>query len=181
MESVINMAKKITKIEKKLGKIEKLTTTQQMTTLFERLYIAYIEQSMTSEQIVGELEDIENLKFTDYNTWIPMRGLIMLKSHLCEEDSELQYVCKTRVGAVTNSGTDEQIEAFHMMLEGEITGADLLTMAKQSGDAEWEKALSIKILAQYITIVEMGASRKFGYAEAIKTLDRVLQEIRRRW
>ncbi len=166
---------------KKLGRIEKETTTKEMTTLFEELYIAFIEQSREDEEILNKLEDIETLKFEDYNTWIPMRGLIMLKSYLSQDDSDTQYICKTRVGAVTNSGNDDQIEAFHMMLEGEITGADLLSMAKQSGDKEWERSLSIKILAQYITIVEMGASRKFGYSIALKALDKTLSEIRRRW
>lgn len=174
------MAKKVAKIEKKLGRIETQTTTQEMNDLFEELYSAYIDESQSHEEIVSKLENIENLKFTDYSTWIPMRSLIMLKSHLSQDDEQTQFVCKTRVGAVTNSGRDEQIEAFHMMLEGEITGVDLLNMAKESGDIEWERNLNLKILAQYITIFEMGASRKFGYSEAVKALNKTLADIRRR-
>ncbi|MFI3277439.1 MAG: hypothetical protein SNH13_00370 [Rikenellaceae bacterium] len=166
---------------KKIAKIEKLVTTQEMNTLFEELYSALVEQNMNPEDMLEKLEDIENMKFTEYNTWIPLRGLIMLKSYLLDGDIEAQYICKKRVGAVVSSGTDDQIEAFDMMLEGEIQGLDLLVMAKESDDKEWERKLYIKIIAQLVTICEMGASRKFGYPIALKALDKYLAEARRYW
>ncbi|MFR9650657.1 MAG: hypothetical protein SNG35_01355 [Rikenellaceae bacterium] len=166
---------------KKVARIEKLTTKEEMTTLFERLYTAFILGDMEDEQIVEQLEDVEYLKFTEYTTWIPQRGLIMLKCHLSDGDSELQRECRKRVEAVTNSGSDEQIEAFNMMLEGELTGVDLLAVAKESEESEWEHSLYLMIIAQLVTIVEMGGSRKYGYPLAMKSLESYLREARKRW
>lgn len=152
-----------------------------MTTLFEQLYEAFILKSMSGEKIVEQLDEVEYLKFTDYTTWIPLRGLIMLKCHLSDGNMELQRECRKRIEAVTNSGSDEQIEAFNMMLEGELTGVDLLEVAKQSEDSEWEHSLYQMIIAQLVTIVEMGGSRKYGYPLAMKSLVSYLSEARKRW
>ncbi len=167
---------------KKQIKVEAGAATKEMNERFERLYTDFIVGRSTDE-ILEELNDIENEKFSEYATWIPLRGLIMLKSYLCldEEDDDIKLACRKRVASMTNSCSDDLIEAFQMMLEGEITGLDLLELAKESGDSEWERSMYIKILSQFITIVEMGASRKFGYAEAVKTLDKCLSEARRRW
>ncbi len=164
---------------KKIKKEEACVDTEMMTQRFEKIYSDFINNAPNSE-ILSELGDIENEKFVEYNTWIPLRGLIMLKSYLSDGDDATQVACRARVAGVTNSCSNDLVEAFHMMLEGEITGIDLIDMAKESGDAEWEKTLYIRIIAQIVTIIEMGASRKFGYAEAVKALDRVLKEARRR-
>ncbi len=165
----------------KAKRIEKITNTEQMNTLFKELYTAYIEKSMTPDEMLVKLDNIEYLKFTDFKTWIPMHRLIMLKSHLLEGDPDAKHICQKRVGAVVSSLTDDQIEAFDMMLEGEITGVDLLDLAKETNDKEWERSIYITIIAQLMTVVEMGASRKFGYPIALRALEKYIRDARHCW
>ncbi len=160
------------KVDKEVG-----YTTKQAQELFEDIYIKFITGT-PDQEILDRLLQIETTKFVEYNTWIHIRSLIMLKCHLSQDFDAVQVACRNRVSAVTNSGSDENIEAFHMMLEGELTGIDLLSMAKMNGDRDWEKSLYLKIVAQMVTIVEMGASRKFGYATAVKTLEKYINEAR---
>ncbi len=166
--------------QKKSKKAEE-SMTLQMNTLFKELYVAFIEKSMTTEEMLEKLINIEHTKFSDYMTWIPLSRLIMLKSYLVEDQPEVKEFCKDRVEAVVGTGTDDHIEAFNMMLEGELTGLSLLSQAKADNDKEWERSLYVLIIAQLVTIVEMGGSRKFGRPVALRTLEKYLKDARRYW
>ncbi len=165
-----------------MAKKSKQTTGEvelkEMQQLYESTYLLFLNGS-EPHFILSKLEGIELAKFGDYNCWIYLRALIMLKCHLSPEDEGVQVACRARVAAVTNGGGESHIEAFNMLLEGNISGLELLNQAKMDGDIEWERDLYMKIISQLVIIVEMGASRKFGYGEAVKTLEQAIKEAKR--